>query len=88
MGGKFKITASNATFSSLLIWGLYGITPILTVVALNNGKEPKASVSDLAGKGYITTNSISGGMYELKLDDNAAVRIASINGCTFEKITV
>ena len=75
----------NTSYNSLLIWGLFGTTPILTVVALN--AEQKPGVHDLAGKDYITATLISGITFELSLDSNAAVRIASINECTFEKIT-
>lgn len=84
LGGKYRITISNTLYNSLLIWGLYGTTPILTIVALN--AEQKPGVCDLAGKDYITATLISGITFELSLDSDAAVRIVSINECTFEKI--
>ena len=67
-----------------MIWGLYGTKPVLTVVALNRGQTP--GTIDLAEKEYVNAVLLSDNIFEIEINKNVAVRIATVYNCNIEKI--
>lgn len=83
MGTKYKIS-STVPYNSLLIWGLYGTRPVLTVVALNNNQAP--GVIDLAEKELIKAALILDTVYEIEIGKDVSACIISAYKSSIELV--
>lgn len=84
LGIAYKI-ASNVPYGAVLILGVHGTDPILTVVSFNNNLEP--NMVELGKSGLIETTLLSNRTFKIEYSRDVYARIIASSDCTIEVIS-
>ena len=79
-GGTYEIT-SKLTYNTCIVFGMYGLNPIFSIITANGDATPV--LKEFASTGYIRVELVSKEKFNLILrDTSVAVRVIAMDSCT------